>query len=921
MRALPPWESALDAVADRCAELLAQRDFPDLSDVIVLVPGLHAAAPLRARVHARAGIAAMVAPACHTIASLAGTLDTTRRVREQRARLSLLAALKRHPRLTGDGDPWTLVEAVLALFRELDDAQVALDPDTDALAARLRRSYGDGAPEQPLRREAALVATLWRAWREHADGDADWTGDAAVAAQALADWRRAGGAHVVVAALERVPAALAAVLARGQTDGWVTWFARRADGAAPDAVHALAACALADDAPDYRSRGAALRVAHATAPPADAWSVVAADDTEHEARVVDLQIRRWWLDGHRRIALVTEDRKLARRLRALLARAGIPLMDGVGWALSTTSAAAAVERWLEAVEEDFRAGPLVDVLKSPFTDFDAHDAWAFEEGIVRREGVGRGLDAYARALARRARRLPPDQGDAYRRRLDAMLERVSGAAAPLQRNLRGRAAPADMTAALRESLARAGFRERLAADAAGQRVLEEIEAMARAATDGEPMDWREWRAWLARTLENATFRPGGGDGVQLMALAASAEGEFDAMVVAGADDELLPGRPVPRPFFNDAVRAELGLETAAESRARRAIQFRCALALAPRRLVSWARERADGERLPSAWLAAMATVAGHAWGGWHDARDLAALARDDRTLVIHRDGAPAPTVSRRPVTVVDRVPARWSATAHQEFVDCPYRWFASRRLGLRAPDRISDAMSKQEFGQLVHRCLQAFHTDLPELPGPFGRVVTRPDLDDAEALLVEIGDAVFAREAPDDFVARTWLAAWRRAVPALARFELERAEAGWRVIGGERVFERELPGVVLHGRIDRLERRDDGAHAVIDYKTGASASRGQLSDGESVQLASYALGVDHVAEIAFVALDGKATGLPGGRGSYREVDELLEAVGQRLADAVAALRAGAPVVAHGDRTVCRWCAYDGLCRTGTWEDA
>src|SRR5690606_3519142 len=111
------------------------------------------------------------------------------------------------------------------------------------------------------------------------------------------------------------------------------------------------------------------------------------------------------------------------------------------------------------------------------------------------------------------------------------------------------------------------------------------------------------------------------------------------------------------------------------------------------------------------------------------------------------------------------------------------------------------------------------------------------------------------------------------------------------------------------------------AHAVLDYKTGSAASRRWLSDGESVQLATYALGIDDVAELAFVALDGTMMGLPGGRGDYRGVDELLEAVAARFEAALAAMRAGATLVAHGDPSICRWCAYDGLCRTGTWEDA
>ena len=61
MRALPPWESALDAAADLCAQRLRASAFPDLSDVLVLVPGLHAGAVLRARIAARAGIDAFIA--------------------------------------------------------------------------------------------------------------------------------------------------------------------------------------------------------------------------------------------------------------------------------------------------------------------------------------------------------------------------------------------------------------------------------------------------------------------------------------------------------------------------------------------------------------------------------------------------------------------------------------------------------------------------------------------------------------------------------------------------------------------------------------------------------------------------------------------------------------------------------------------
>ena len=95
-------------------------------------------------------------------------------------------------------------------------------------------------------------------------------------------------------------------------------------------------------------------------------SLFEAISAEQEAAAIDLQTRLWWLDGKHKIGIVTENRRLARRVRALLERADIELQDAAGWALSTTSAAAILERWLETVEEDFAYQPLLDLMKSPF---------------------------------------------------------------------------------------------------------------------------------------------------------------------------------------------------------------------------------------------------------------------------------------------------------------------------------------------------------------------------------------------------------------------------------------------------------------------------------------------------------------------------------------------------------------------------
>ena len=116
----------------------------------------------------------------------------------------------------------------------------------------------------------------------------------------------------------------------------------------------------------FSSRSDSTRARSPQSPLAEGMEIFAASSAEQEALAIDLQVRRWLLEGRQPLGIVTEDRRLARRVRALLERSGIHLQDSGGWALSTTSAAAALERWLETVEEDFDHQPLLDVLKSPF---------------------------------------------------------------------------------------------------------------------------------------------------------------------------------------------------------------------------------------------------------------------------------------------------------------------------------------------------------------------------------------------------------------------------------------------------------------------------------------------------------------------------------------------------------------------------
>jgi len=110
-------------------------------------------------------------------------------------------------------------------------------------------------------------------------------------------------------------------------------------------------------------------------PKRTALRILATGSLEQEAGAAASEVEAWLRSGVERIALVALDRLTARRVRALLERADILVADRAGWKLSTTSAAAAVMRWLELAGADFRIRDLLDWLRSPFVLWAKRSAW------------------------------------------------------------------------------------------------------------------------------------------------------------------------------------------------------------------------------------------------------------------------------------------------------------------------------------------------------------------------------------------------------------------------------------------------------------------------------------------------------------------------------------------------------------------
>jgi ATP-dependent helicase/nuclease subunit B len=658
----------------------------------------------------------------------------------------------------------------------------------------------------------------------------------------------------------------------------------------------------------------------------DRLLVYAAPHAEAEARAVDIQVRRWLLQGKQRIAIVTEDRRLARRVRALLERADIALYDTGGWALSTTAAAAALERWLEALEEDFAYQPLTDLLKSPFVFplNDRHDLLAavyrFEQDLVIHENIPRNLQRYRRHLAYRRERWPPAAGAA----VQTMLDDLETAAKPLLPLLRGEhpQAPQRYLDALEESLRRLGLMETFARDEAGERILQELLNMRQALAGRRiKMRWREFHTWLGRTLERYNFQPPTASSpVQLLGLEKSALADYDALIIAGATAQHLPGAGEPSPFFNEAVRRELGLPGFQQRYDSRFYYFRCLLQAAPQVLIT-ARQEENAEPVPvSPWLEALQSFHHFAYGTPLSDDGLAALVDHPAAQVIRGDAAPPPTPKSMPAPRIPPalLPDKLSANAYQQIVDCPYQFFAARILRLSAPETVREALEKSDFGQRIHLALHAFHSGAEGYPGPFQETLNAANRDAAVRCLEEISRAVFAKDLEDNFMHRGWLLRWRQAIPEYIDWQTER-EQSWHVVGTEIAVESQREGLTLRGRIDRLDRGDAGI-GIVDYKTGATPHPDEVSSGEEVQLPFYVMLADEpVQRVEYLSLDSRRFGSR----AVLEGETLHELVAQndeRLRAVMNQLANGAPVPAWGDDRTCRYCAMAGLCRRAVWRE-
>lgn len=859
----------------------------DFSSVRVLVPGFAHAQQLKSAL-AKQLQRAFIAPRITTLAAWIDMLppdpDAPPLASSSERMMSLYAELRQHAWLKKlftarrNTDLLPLAQTLLALFDELTRALVpAMQLAPDAAEERWQAALEQlPVPARNiLSDEAQLVWTLWKSQL----GSNDAT--AAFFMQMLRVAQQASEPLIWISALAPDACEEAFLNAYAQCQPVLPVTLDWRDAAVAPVYAAAWHEMLEGDDPAPQT---------GIETPAG-LSMCATDSLEDEAQRSAQTIIDWLQAGKNNIAIIAQDRVVARRIRALLERAQVFVADETGWKLSTTRSAAAVAALLDVITTRAETVALLDLLKSPFVFAHLPDkaerVMAIEHALRRFNVLG-GWDACGAVLT--------DAPNAAE-----MLHQVEQQA----RLFSGRKTLVQWADLTSGAMAVLGMRDALQSDAAGVQVVALLDTLIQDCTALHQLfSLAEWRAFLSLQLESTPFLPSDFDRrVVMLQLTGAQLRSFDAVLMVGADADHLPSQLNETLFLANAVRRELGLATREMRQRLQLRDFAELLSGSPEVVLSWQSHK-NGEPNPvSAWVERLQLTLERA-----GAPKLAAhaVALTPHTLTHRPPAMPAPSAPQL-------LPRKLSASAYNSLVACPYQFFVIRMLGLDSLGELSDMPEKRDYGDWLHEILRAYHETIRDRKVAIG---------DREFLLRQISERIFGQAIDQSAAALGYYARWQKIIPAYLAWANERESQGWQFVAGEQKFQKTLSWpdgqITLHGCIDRIDENAAGERAVLDYKTrSVQALRDKAKEGEDHQLAFYGLLSDlPVAAAHYVALEASKdkTGDVAAP-NYEEWQVFLE---RQIVANIHAIGQGAGLPATGIERVCVFCEVRGLCRKGAW---
>jgi ATP-dependent helicase/nuclease subunit B len=682
------------------------------------------------------------------------------------------------------------------------------------------------------------------------------------------------------------------------------------------------------------------------------WRLIAGKRFEDIAWAGVASIEEHFSQGRHNIALIAQDRLVARRMRALLSRLGegVSVRDSTGWKLSTTQAAAAIHSWIELIRQP--NGPslinLLGFLKNPLIDYKVlfkhlleeseltpetslADDWLWElEQLLIREEVGTGWQALMNCFEK-----PLFDGTSLQQSYGLQFRLLNYLRQKSQQWHRGARLSLDWSTLLIQDLKTLGMLESLKSDEAGQQLLESLNHLDELkATSLSVNAWLSlFELWLEQTSYIETPQTGQLI-VSIFPLSGIRLRTFDAVVMVGCDDRQLPSFSDPGLFFSNAFVRSLGMKGMEEEYVQQSRDLSQLLISHQFVDLFWQEfAEADAQNRPASWLVR--------------------LMRDSQDPLVSPISLPYKNAKTRPVfqskvgwdSKMYPLPGLISPSAYKTLRDCPYRFYVSKLLGLRQPKVLEHDSDFSLIGQLLHRILKIFHQKLKTQDAKKGDGDQLWSDQDRkiwmEKNLSSISQSIFEPYVLSDGRFMAANLAWKKQIPSWIDWQLHREKEGWHFHNGEckvgfdlRLSENEV--IRIEGYPDRLDLHEEHGFSVIDYKfqnVQVIKSKAVHIDDDP-QLLIYAKAVDHdpiveeqsIREMSWVGLKVKHVDKLSKKDASIERDfplenyeEKIQGLIPNLARDLGAVWSGKEMYAYAPDSVCQYCDARGICRKGMWS--
>ncbi|PZQ48638.1 MAG: double-strand break repair protein AddB [Micavibrio aeruginosavorus] len=557
---------------------------------------------------------------------------------------------------------------------------------------------------------------------------------------------------------------------------------------------------------------------------------------EEEALTIALSLRGILEDKEKTAALVTPDRRLARRVAMACRRWGIEIDDSAGQMLSDTQTGTYLRLCIETLCNELKPVALLNFSKhalclpADFRDW-RQAVCALDKHVFRGPAFSGGLHAHESKLADMETRGKETAG--FRKTLGF----IETAFAPLIRLNDGKAHPfaawADAHLQVCETFCGPAILWSGEAGDAAAKLFSEIFAEAGHLPE---LDARQYLAALEHMMKGIAVRPAFGLHPRLMILG-QLEARLvgaDVMILSGLNEKTWPPDAGLDPWMSRPMRKRFGLPSPERSIGLSAHDF--AQCLCADKTILTRSMRVDGApTVPARWLQRMDAVLSGL--GLKPESVLHGDALDWARQLDHIDEKDYKPLGRPdPRPPVEARPRALPVTAVETWMKDPYGIYARYILGLRKLKPLEQKLDAAMRGTIVHDALHKF--------GELYRYEEILPADAAQTLL-----AVTRKELDATGVEQDARRFWEPRLEKTAHW-IVRHENAWRNTfmpekfesTGTLSFQGPAGEFILSAKADRIDYTKDGAAAaIIDYKTGGTFSSTGMIDGRYPQLPLEAL--------------------------------------------------------------------------------